>query len=374
MTDAATQMMDVRPASPAHFLADFFSAAAATTRSSAASTATEAARRANSAHSEVQGATTAWMAKDWLESLGVTDTISAAMLAPLGGADAARPAVQLAYIRGLASTDDSTGIQCVRGLLSNGGHLDALAGQIWRGVQSLARAPAAHAAELHAKFCAEGSSFTMSFAGLSTFFGGLEALIGPPHPSLLDAMTSEHCAAADSQLLFTTPNYGVETTSEVEWLFVTEPHMDTLERLRRPAWPAEHPRYTDEITRRKPVPLSRFHAQRLEANAQLEKEGVAPVGDAEFIACRLYTGPLFVKYNLVLRGLSALVPHLVEQFELLCHGNRYVTTLHACNSAVVKLGKLTRAATVYRGVSGLLPDEFWTPNQWGVRGGTHAAI
>ena len=32
-------------------------------------------------------------------------------------------------------------------------------------------------------------------------------------------------------------------------------------------------------------------------------------------------------------------------------------------------GKLTCAATVYRGVSGLLPDQFWTPNHWGVRGG-----
>ena len=40
-----------------------------------------------------------------------------------------------------------------------------------------------------------------------------------------------------------------------------------------------------------------------------------------------------------------------------------------CNSCVLKLGKLTKAATVYRGVSGLLPAEFWTPNRWGVCGG-----
>ena len=71
----------------------------------------------------------------------------------------------------------------------------------------------------------------------------------------------------------------------------------------------------------------------------------------------------------MLRGSSALVPHFVDQFERLCSGNKYVTSLHACNSAVVKLGKLTSAATVYRGVSGLLPDAFWTPNRWGVCGG-----
>ena len=36
---------------------------------------------------------------------------------------------------------------------------------------------------------------------------------------------------------------------------------------------------------------------------------------------------------------------------------------------MLKLGKLTTAATVYRGVSGLLPTEFWHPNRWGVCGG-----
>ena len=57
------------------------------------------------------------------------------------------------------------------------------------------------------------------------------------------------------------------------------------------------------------------------------------------------------------------------RFQTLCRGNTYSTTLHACNSAIVKLSKLTVATKVYRGVSGaLLPAEFWcaaaarTPN------------
>ena len=90
---------------------------------------------------------------------------------------------------------------------------------------------------------------------------------------------------------------------------------------------------------------------------------VLTCADRARAACR------FVKYNLVLRGSSALVPHFVDEFERLCSGNKYVTSLHACNSAVVKLGKLTSAAIVYRGVSGLLPEAFWTPNRWGVCGG-----
>ena len=50
--------------------------------------------------------------------------------------------------------------------------------------------------------------------------------------------------------------------------------------------------------------------------------------------------------------------------------NKYTTTLHAVNSAVIKLGKLTTATKVYRGIAGMaLPTEFWQPNQFGVKGG-----
>ena len=45
------------------------------------------------------------------------------------------------------------------------------------------------------------------------------------------------------------------------------------------------------------------------------------------------------------------------------------------NSAIVKLGKLTQAATVYRGLSnGVLPEEFWESNEFGVCGGIEYAF
>ena len=53
------------------------------------------------------------------------------------------------------------------------------------------------------------------------------------------------------------------------------------------------------------------------------------------------------------------------------HGNRFVTTLHALNSLVLKLSKLATATTVYRsvagGVSGL-PAGFRLANEVGGRG------
>ena len=55
--------------------------------------------------------------------------------------------------------------------------------------------------------------------------------------------------------------------------------------------------------------------------------------------------------------------------------NKYTTTLHVINSAVVKLGKLTVATKVYRGISGrVLPQQFWKANEFGVKGGIESAF
>eukprot|EP00966_Prymnesium_polylepis_P053162 1230381-Prymnesium_polylepis.1 len=105
---------------------------------------------------------------------------------------------------------------------------------------------------------------------------------------------------------------------------------------------------------------------------------------------------MFVKYNGVLRGVDGRVPFLVKGMVKLCCAagvskqfeanklsfgevlpklNTYTTTLHAINSAIVKLSKLTFAGKVYRGVSGLaLPPEFWAANIFGVKGGIDGAF
>ena len=47
----------------------------------------------------------------------------------------------------------------------------------------------------------------------------------------------------------------------------------------------------------------------------------------------------------------------------------FATTIHACNSCVIKVSKLTVACPVYRGLcGGRLPDGFLEPNAFGVRG------
>lgn len=76
----------------------------------------------------------------------------------------------------------------------------------------------------------------------------------------------------------------------------------------------------------------------------------------------------FEHYNPVLRGFPRWALDA-------CKGNRYVTTIHTINSAIVKTSKLTEVARVYRGVAGgVLPDAFFTPNEQGVRGGVEKAF
>lgn len=82
-----------------------------------------------------------------------------------------------------------------------------------------------------------------------------------------------------------------------------------------------------------------------------------------------------MKYNAVLRGLDSPVEFLRNQFQTICCGNPYCTTLHVINSLIVKTSKLTRAGPVYRGMSGrVLPETFLKPNAHNVRGGVEAAF
>ena len=133
-----------------------------------------------------------------------------------------------------------------------------------------------------------------------------------------------------------------------------------------------------------------------QVNGKLRALGEPEMTLEEAVGLRLYTGPLFVKYNSVLRGLNSKVGFLQKQLVGLCCAaegseqldagdidfvqakdkvNRYTTTLHVINSGIVKTSKLTFASKVYRGVSGMaLPDAFWQANSHGVRGGIEGAF
>ena len=100
-----------------------------------------------------------------------------------------------------------------------------------KGAKELREAGAATGDALNSKF-AETGTFTLAFAELPIFFAGLTSIVGPPKPNLMEAMEDEHLQAANSKDEWTTGNYGIKTTPETEWFFVTDPSS-------RKSWPRE---------------------------------------------------------------------------------------------------------------------------------------
>ena len=77
---------------------------------------------------------------------------------------------------------------------------------------------------------------------------------------------------------------------------------------------------------------------------------------------------MYQKYNAVLRAKSKSA-FLMDAWRKLCKGNTYVSTIHAINSAIIKLSKLTPAAVVYRGISHrALPQRMKQIDELNVRG------
>ena len=152
-------------------------------------------------------------------------------------------------------------------------------------LERLARARAATGAELHSKFLQEGRNFELVYANLSAFFGGLEAKIGPPDPHVAQGMEREHTGAADSLDMFTTLNYGVTTTPQLEFRFVAEPDRDE-------SWPVEAKLADAPDKRRKVMSLRGLEAALAQVNAKLREQGATTLLVEEGIGARLYTGPM----------------------------------------------------------------------------------
>ena len=190
----------------------------------ASSDAADAAlRRARAKPPHDSEASRRWQASRWCESLGIAEMLAGALLAPLG-ADVDDAATALSFVRELGRLDDRR--EVVRQLLAPA--LEALVDAVSDGARDLGSGRARpttdeDAVELSSKFVTEKGAFTLSYGTLAHFFGGLEGLIGAPHPSLLEAMQREHCSAVDSLWTFVSPSYQLHTTSAQEYWFVYDP-------------------------------------------------------------------------------------------------------------------------------------------------------
>eukprot|EP00445_Apocalathium_hangoei_P005925 CAMPEP_0203852806 /NCGR_PEP_ID=MMETSP0359-20131031/8149_1 /ASSEMBLY_ACC=CAM_ASM_000338 /TAXON_ID=268821 /ORGANISM="Scrippsiella Hangoei, Strain SHTV-5" /LENGTH=1009 /DNA_ID=CAMNT_0050769033 /DNA_START=39 /DNA_END=3068 /DNA_ORIENTATION=- len=104
-------------------------------------------------------------------------------------------------------------------------------------------------------------------------------------------------------------------------------------------------------------------------NDKLKKKEFDPVLPVEVLAARLYTGPMYEKYNSQLRAASGDKVLRQKNDELLM-GNSYVTTVHGISSCVLKLSKLMKLCDIFRGSSDAsLPSSFLKKDDDGICGG-----
>ena len=332
--------------------------------------------------SQEQKARGEWTAVSWVESVGIASAVALALLHDRAGSEQSE--VDALQKLGDHSVSDLTGV------LRNGGLVESVAALLQPALHKLAHAEAVTTAQAQSKFAGQ---VEMSFGGLDAFYGGLEAQIGPPQPQVFAGMEAEHLRGADAVAEWTTANYGLATTAAAEWRFVVEAAATKVEESTE--------LLPDRSRCRQPVPLHVFEKAAEPKNEALRRAKQPELTTDEIIGARLYTGPLFEKYNAVMRGLNGGVPFLRRQLVRLCAQpgtlavyddacnagvadafstalattNTYITTLHVINSSIVKIGRLTTACRVYRGYSGMaLPPEFWAPNEYGVVGGVESAF
>ena len=211
-------------------------------------------------------------------------------------------------------------------------------------LRQLATVEAATSAEIQHKFAQDCNAF-LEYQNLNAFFGGLEGLVGSPSPKVKEMMMEEHTARADSQVEFTTGNYGICTTSSIEFAFVATPDAPP----RGTGWPVEEKiraalageeradlaaLRASGAQHRQPLPLVDLEeSMEVHANGQLRALGEPQMTVNEAIGLRAYTGPLFVKYNAVLRGLNSSVPFLQRHLVEHCVRGRVIEPLTAASRA-----------------------------------------
>lgn len=148
-------------------------------------------------------------------------------------------------------------------------------------------------------------------------------------------------------------NYGLYTTSRIEYAFVSAgapgadypDHETAREGLDLEEWPGAERDRTHGT--RLPRTVEEFAEHWASVDRKLHVAGEQALSLPEFFGLRLYTGPMFMKYNGVLRAGSG-VKFLEQRCQELCLGNTYATTLHILSAAIIKLGKVVRAEQVYR--------------------------
>ena len=220
---------------------------------------------------------------------------------------------------------------------------------------------------LHQKMVTDGG-FNLQFGPPAMFFRGITPIVGRGNVDIRAGIEEEHTMRGDADVPFTSPNYFIQTTSRVEHAFVVYPEGGP-EQLNLTVWPPA-PHRGNRTAR----PMSDFQEPWDRVNAKLRGLGEETLSDANFIGLRLYTGPMYIKYNTLLRARSGVVSVLNKTADVWCMDNNYPSTIFAITQGIVTLGKIMMADRLYRAPGGVLPQCFWEKDEFGVLGGIEPAF
>lgn len=312
-----------------------------------------------------------WTLVEWLKLCNLHKEISTAMKAFLANEGVRGDRQTFIFLQHLAREGKEDQIRSAFEAILCQDTIKFIADALTHNVLELARQQASNASSLNSKFATDDTTYELAFGGKSDFQKGLDGLVGPPQPNVQSSMKNEHCSSPDSKIYFQPPNYPTTTRSSIEYWFVVSPDDEGKKECQVTDWPKEN--FGAEELRnhhREAVSLEDLAKKRRQINQELHRHDFTPLQDLEFFGARLYTGPMYIKYNTVLRALGngPSNRHLWKKFDELCKGNPYCTTIHTINSAILKLSNLQRACKVYRGISGAcLPHQFWEKDAFGLR-------
>ena len=224
----------------------------------------------------------------------------------------------------------------------------------------------------------KSGAFTLAYStDTALYWGGVDSLLGhhdQTRTSLLDGMTNGHTRSSDSDEYFTPNNYPTPTTSRIEWYFVVDPQ-NGLGKCGLTEWPGTIIRGDSNAPPRLPRTVMSFATERALVDARLHVVGEQPLSNVELYALRLYTGPMFVKYNSVLRAKVLPDNPFFRSCAAICKDNNYQVTIAVLTASIIKLGKIEKALVVYRAPGGALPSSFWKADpSAGTMGGIEAAF
>ena len=195
----------------------------------------------------------------------------------------------------------------------------------------------------------------MKSGNVNDFYEGLMARVGFPSLDFEHAMFFEHCKRGGADFEFDSGNpYNIKTTAILEWKYVLHAHVPDCDGRLHDA---------PEVIQNG----NRLRREIRSIDDVVEQYKHAKLSRAEVISVILYSGPMFVVYNGILRQFP---PSIFDTFN--AHDNLFSTTIFVLASALQKLARESRIfaeTPLYRGLGGSgkftleLPDSFYKPNE-----------